>query len=37
MKIRIVEKAEKTVGDEIKAQKKKGKPQDQAVAIAMSK
>jgi len=37
MKIRIVEKAEKTVGDEIEAQKKKGKPQDQAVAIALSK
>lgn len=31
------EKAKKTVSDEIKSQKKKGKPQDQAVAIALSK
>ena len=37
MKVRIVEKAEKTVGDEIEAQKGKGKKQAQAVAIAMSK
>ena len=31
------EKAKKTVSDEIKSQKQKGKPQDQAVAIALSK
>jgi hypothetical protein len=31
------EKAKKTVSDEIRSQKKKGKPQDQAVAIALSK
>ena len=37
MKVKIVEKAEKTVGDEIKTQKGKGKEQDQAVAIALSK
>ena len=33
----LSEKAEKTVSAEISAQKKKGKPQDQAVAIALSK
>ena len=33
----LSEKAKKTVGDEISAQRKKGKPQDQAVAIALSK
>ena len=37
MRIRIVEKAKKTVGAEIKSQMKKGKKHDQAVAIAMSK
>jgi len=37
MKIRIVERAKKTVGKEISSQMKKGKPHDQAVAIAMSK
>ena len=31
------EKAKKTVSDEIRSQKRKGKPQDQAVAIALSK
>ena len=33
MKIRIVERAKKTVGKEISSQMKKGKPHDQAVAI----
>ena len=37
MKIRIVERAKKTVSKEISSQMKKGKPHDQAVAIAMSK
>tara|TARA_Y100000114_G_C11756894_1_gene327323 strand:- start:224 stop:1588 length:1365 start_codon:yes stop_codon:yes gene_type:complete len=37
MRVRIVEKAKKTVGDEIKSQKQKGKKHDQAVAIALSK
>jgi hypothetical protein len=37
MRIRIVEKAKKTVGAEIKSQMKKGKKHDQAVAIALSK
>ena len=37
MRIRIVEKAKKTVGGEIKSQMKKGKKHDQAVAIALSK
>ncbi len=37
MKVRIVEKAEKTVGDEISSQMDKGKEHDQAVAIALSK
>tara|TARA_A100000172_G_scaffold24881_2_gene14537 strand:+ start:13693 stop:14151 length:459 start_codon:yes stop_codon:yes gene_type:complete len=35
--VNLFEKAEKTVSDEISAQVKKGKPQDQAVAIALSK
>jgi len=33
----LSEKAEKTVSDEISAQVKKGKPEDRAVAIALSK
>jgi len=33
----LSEKAEETVSDEISAQVKKGKPEDQAVAIALSK
>ena len=37
MRIRIVEKAKKTVGSEISSQMKKGKKRDQAIAIAMSK
>jgi len=37
MKVRIVERAKKTVGKEISSQMEKGKPHDQAVAIAMSK
>jgi hypothetical protein len=37
LKAVLNEKAEKTVSAEISAQKKKGKPQDQAVAIALSK
>ena len=32
-----MKKQKKTVSDEIRSQKKKGKPQDQAVAIALSK
>jgi len=37
MKVIIVEKAKKTVGDEISSQMDKGKKQDQAIAIALSK
>ena len=37
LEVVLNEKAEKTVSAEISAQKKKGKPQDQAVAIALSK
>jgi len=37
MRVRIVERAKKSVGDEIKSQMKKGKKHNQAVAIAMSK